>query len=199
MRSTITLYLAGSPMRVPPSFTNSAATPSFLPSSFTRTIKAGGKLYSRPQRRPIFFICALLPGSCGITLRDPVNSPRAPRKGAARSRRRGSRQPDGARPLSDLLFRDRRAVGGPRWCLPSGWCGRIRRRCGFRAHPPRRPPVPAVPEPTGTAGTAGRRGGRSEEHTSELQSRGQLVCRLLLLKKKRPIVTDHQCLEVRCA
>src|SRR5437660_10125077 len=29
-----------------------------------------------------------------------------------------------------------------------------------------------------------RRGGRSEEHTSELQSRGHLVCRLLLEKKK---------------
>src|SRR5207253_10272259 len=30
-------------------------------------------------------------------------------------------------------------------------------------------------------------GVRSEEHTSELQSRGQLVCRLLLEKKIRPI------------
>src|SRR5436309_11466068 len=29
------------------------------------------------------------------------------------------------------------------------------------------------------------RGGRSEEHTSELQSRENLVCRLLLEKKKR--------------
>src|SRR5690625_7394570 len=29
------------------------------------------------------------------------------------------------------------------------------------------------------------REGRSEEHTSELQSRGQLVCRLLLEKKKK--------------
>src|SRR5690625_6216490 len=29
--------------------------------------------------------------------------------------------------------------------------------------------------------------GRSEEHTSELQSRGHLVCRLLLEKKKRYI------------
>src|SRR5690625_7034129 len=29
---------------------------------------------------------------------------------------------------------------------------------------------------------------RSEEHTSELQSRGHLVCRLLLEKKKRPHV-----------
>src|SRR5207253_4273601 len=43
---------------------------------------------------------------------------------------------------------------------------------------------------------AGRRGGvvrgrngaaRSEEHTSELQSRGHLVCRLLLEKKKKPV------------
>src|SRR5690625_6648066 len=37
---------------------------------------------------------------------------------------------------------------------------------------------------------------RSEEHTSELQSRGQLVCRLLLEKKKytsteRIIIRDH--------
>src|SRR5437660_2089403 len=31
---------------------------------------------------------------------------------------------------------------------------------------------------------AGERLGRSEEHTSELQSRGHLVCRLLLEKKK---------------
>src|SRR5437870_7571762 len=29
-----------------------------------------------------------------------------------------------------------------------------------------------------------RQEGRSEEHTSELQSRGHLVCRLLLVKKK---------------
>src|SRR5690625_5423101 len=35
---------------------------------------------------------------------------------------------------------------------------------------------------------AGRRiPGRSEEHTSELQSRGHLVCRLLLEKKKNKI------------
>src|SRR5690625_5625622 len=34
------------------------------------------------------------------------------------------------------------------------------------------------------------RGGRSEEYTSELQSRGHLVCRLLLEKKKQP--TEHQ-------
>src|SRR6266496_5760538 len=33
--------------------------------------------------------------------------------------------------------------------------------------------------------------GRSEEHTSELQSRRDLVCRLLLEKKKRDKVRDH--------
>src|SRR2546425_6939661 len=32
---------------------------------------------------------------------------------------------------------------------------------------------------------SGRHGGRSEEHTSELQSLAYLVCRLLLEKKKR--------------
>src|SRR3712207_8856737 len=35
---------------------------------------------------------------------------------------------------------------------------------------------------------AARQGGRSEEHTSELQSRQYLVCRLLLEKKKQ-----HSC------
>src|SRR5207253_11263526 len=33
------------------------------------------------------------------------------------------------------------------------------------------------------------RQGRSEEHTSELQSRGHLVCRLLLEKKKKKKIT----------
>src|SRR2546430_10873283 len=35
--------------------------------------------------------------------------------------------------------------------------------------------------------------GRSEEHTSELQSQSNLVCRLLLEKKKKS--TSHQCLD----
>src|SRR3712207_7644363 len=34
---------------------------------------------------------------------------------------------------------------------------------------------------------------RSEEHTSELQSRQYLVCRLLLEKKKKLIVSSHVC------
>src|SRR5256886_8846889 len=34
-------------------------------------------------------------------------------------------------------------------------------------------------------------GSRSEEHTSELQSQSNLVCRLLLEKKKNEIVSSH--------
>src|SRR6266498_5277342 len=37
-----------------------------------------------------------------------------------------------------------------------------------------------------------RRASRSEEHTSELQSRPHLVCRLLLEKKKTPLTLDRQ-------
>src|SRR3712207_7323963 len=35
-------------------------------------------------------------------------------------------------------------------------------------------------------------GGRSEEHTSELQSRQYLVCRLLLEKKKKTLLLPHK-------
>src|SRR5690625_6446274 len=45
----------------------------------------------------------------------------------------------------------------------------------FRGDPTTSNTVPRVASPTGTE--------RSEEHTSELQSRGHLVCRLLLEKK----------------
>src|SRR2546430_15747812 len=38
-----------------------------------------------------------------------------------------------------------------------------------------------------TTSSRGRTGGRSEEHTSELQSQSNLVCRLLLEKKKTQI------------
>src|SRR5205085_5815056 len=38
---------------------------------------------------------------------------------------------------------------------------------------------------------SGFRGGRSEEHTSELQSQSNLVCRLLLEKKNKKAVQDQ--------
>src|SRR2546427_9280195 len=38
----------------------------------------------------------------------------------------------------------------------------------------------------------GRHHGRSEEHTSELQSQSNLVCRLLLEKKKKKSITQER-------
>src|SRR5436309_4237290 len=53
---------------------------------------------------------------------------------------------------------------------------------------PRRPSPRTAIEVCGSAsGTAGSCGMRSEEHTSELQSRENLVCRLLLEKKNRTL------------
>src|SRR5215469_18981383 len=46
-------------------------------------------------------------------------------------------------------------------------------------------PRPSRPDPCGTSAAAYRPPPRSEEHTSELQSRRDLVCRLLLEKKKK--------------
>src|SRR3712207_9535615 len=62
----------------------------------------------------------------------------------------------------------------------NGWSSRSRRSSSSRV---------------GTSGTSIRTSspstrGRSEEHTSELQSRQYLVCRLLLEKKKKPRYCD---------
>src|SRR5687768_17679123 len=46
------------------------------------------------------------------------------------------------------------------------------------------PPIPVSSGPTSPAPRSPRGKSRSEEHTSELQSRLHLVCRLLLEKKK---------------
>src|SRR3712207_7373908 len=69
-------------------------------------------------------------------------------------------------------------------------------RAARAAGPPRGDPLRAAPGPHrpvpphghaagGAAGALARRDRRSEEHTSELQSRQYLVCRLLLEKKKK--------------
>src|SRR2546430_9632758 len=44
----------------------------------------------------------------------------------------------------------------------------------------------------GTSGASTRRVTRSEEHTSELQSQSNLVCRLLLEKKNTRDLADHR-------
>src|SRR6266702_7273261 len=70
-------------------------------------------------------------------------------------------------------IRDGHVTGVQTCALPiSATCRLLRRG---RATPPRAPCRAAAPR---------RPAVRSEEHTSELQSRGHLVCRLLLEKKK---------------
>src|SRR3712207_6910165 len=63
---------------------------------------------------------------------------------------------------------------------PTPPSGRSRRR-------PRR-----SPRTSGSCSSGWSRGPRSEEHTSELQSRQYLVCRLLLEKKKNPEIKFTQ-------
>src|SRR5439155_7165943 len=57
-------------------------------------------------------------------------------------------------------------------------------------------PPPPPPRRSICAPARSRRSGspgRSEEHTSELQSRGHLVCRLLLEKKKKKRINKQMC------
>src|SRR3712207_8850244 len=63
---------------------------------------------------------------------------------------------------------------------------------GSRRRRPPASPIPAGAAP-GCAATGARAAPpRSEEHTSELQSRQYLVCRLLL-EKKKIIYNNHHC------
>src|SRR5206468_12988653 len=67
---------------------------------------------------------------------------------------------------------------------PIRWYSRMKgRKNPFRCHRI----IPAIPRPATSRPihTPGNNTPRSEEHTSELQSRSDLVCRLLLEKKKK--------------
>src|SRR5436305_9588778 len=74
------------------------------------------------------------------------------------------------------LFRSPRGDRGRREAEPVGVRG---------ASPGDRRAEPRPAAGSGEAPPPGRTLGRSEEHTSELQSRPHLVCRLLLEKKKK--------------
>src|SRR6266511_5332490 len=77
----------------------------------------------------------------------------------------------------------RRSSGTIRRSTPatSNGCRGCRSSCSTR-----RAPAPAGPiRPTRAPRPSSVRPSRSEEHTSELQSRENLVCRLLLEKKKK--------------
>src|SRR3712207_6999316 len=89
-------------------------------------------------------------------------------------------------PLHDALP----ISGGRSPPRPPRWCRRAGSPTG-RRRPGRRRAAPPASRPAVAGGTAAppAAGGpadwwRSEEHTSELQSRQYLVCRLLLEKKK---------------
>src|SRR2546422_7840292 len=78
------------------------------------------------------------------------------------------------------LFRSRRTVG----VHPMRWYCAVLRASGVLRHG-----CTAAGEPRDQGG--GVRKARSEEHTSELQSRLHLVCRLLLEKKKMVTPAVH--------
>src|SRR2546427_7693387 len=79
------------------------------------------------------------------------------------------------------LFRSRPREAGPVEGVPSPAPTAPARACVGAAS--RRPRAARGTPPTG--GRRGRGPPRSEEHTSELQSQSNLVCRLLLEKKKK--------------
>src|SRR5690625_6434372 len=73
----------------------------------------------------------------------------------------------------------RTATPAEPWRSKKADCGLIAATCPATASRPTRE------NSASPAGVSGRpQASRSEEHTSELQSRGHLVCRLLLEKKK---------------
>src|SRR3712207_7984349 len=76
--------------------------------------------------------------------------------------------------------------------VAAGFQGQARER--LHAHEQGKPAVGQDEELVGPVVDVGQRAGRSEEHTSELQSRQYLVCRLLLEKKKKErteVLTTH--------
>src|SRR3712207_8373997 len=97
-------------------------------------------------------------------IRRPPRSTLFPYTTLFRSRRRGGQVPDGG--------------GDEQGADPA-------RRPAARA--PLHPGDPRPHEP----GRGEDRAPRSEEHTSELQSRQYLVCRLLLEKKKKTLNSSH--------
>src|SRR5262249_59770136 len=88
---------------------------------------------------------------------------------------------------STTLFRSRRAAPPPRRRRSPRPCPRrTSRRCrsgGCRVPARAAALSPRPPAPSPARPSARCRGRRSEEHTSELQSLTNLVCRLLLEKK----------------
>src|SRR5476649_2616435 len=95
---------------------------------------------------------------------------------------RRSPQPSRARPRRRLRPTTRSIASAPTRCCASRCC---RASCPIstRTLPPG--PGPASPSTWPTTSPSCSTSSRSEEHTSELQSHSDLVCRLLLEKQKK--------------
>src|SRR5690554_6980689 len=90
----------------------------------------------------------------------------------------GTRPNEGLKPTTPLKAAGR--IMEPPVCVPSA----------KSTMPAATAAADPLEEPPGSAAAVAA--GRSEEHTSELQSRPHLVCRLLLEKKKRKINKNRQ-------
>src|SRR5690606_12664161 len=131
----------------------------------------------RPGRQPALQRLgarAAAPAACGAEPHERT------RHGAGRGRAppRGGSRFAGLR-LTERQSRLVRRLVDRRHHQPAGVLAGTERRLGARRLPPRRAAR------NGCRTTCHLRPRRSEEHTSELQSRENLVCRLLLEKKKK--------------
>src|SRR2546430_10350596 len=90
------------------------------------------------------------------------------------------------RPPRSTLFPYTTLFRSKRQGLPGGECG-----CFGRGLERRQAQHALALDPERFA--AGCKNVRSEEHTSELQSQSNLVCRLLLEKKNNEVETRHSC------
>src|SRR5437773_9134195 len=90
-------------------------------------------------------------------------------------------------PYTTLFRSGSRIVGGRSWARRAGTERKPRRAARHEAHERRC----SFTRRSSSAPTSPSQA-RSEEHTSELQSHHDLVCRLLLEKKKTKILTDPE-------
>src|SRR3712207_6925276 len=77
---------------------------------------------------------------------------------------------------------------------PNIQCAGVSKPWPGRPESNRNEPSPRLrvsPRPIASSRYSRPSGGRSEEHTSELQSRQYLVCRLLLEKKKKTVIGPY--------
>src|SRR5207253_6215383 len=141
---------------------------------------------------------AQIPAGGDVSSMNPIET-------SARARMRGAKltaskyaavRPTSGRSTSQLGYGAARPCSGPSKSQPAGTCAMsaVTRVSSPATAKPCWPPM-LVPITTSVlpfqSARLVRYSARSEEHTSELQSRGHLVCRLLLEKKKKTPTARH--------